>query len=101
MKKMKIATIRMSVEPHMLRQVICLPTEHILDLIETVGAASVLNTPLAADPDNKIIAAFVMLTYANTMLEQCGCKIDTKIDNQMWTQPSIYITEVGNMENMS
>lgn len=90
----------MSVEQHTFLQILFLPSEHILELIETVGAASVLSAPLGVDQDYKIAAAFVMMAYANTMLEQCGCEIDTKIANDKWTQPATYQTEVNDMESM-
>lgn len=94
---MKIAIIPTSVEPHLFQQVLNLPPEHILDLVETVGVAAILSPPLAKTQEDKIAVAFVMLANANTMLEQCGCKVDTKITNKTWTHPSAYQT---NMEKM-
>lgn len=89
--------ILMPIELHTFEQVLNLSPKHMMDLLETVGAAAILNGPLAVIPDNKIAAALIMLSYANTMLEQCGCKIDTKITNTSWTSPSIYKTNVETM----
>lgn len=82
----------MSVESHTFQQVLNLSPEHILDLVETVGIATMFNTSLEIAPNSKISVALVMLANANTMLEQCGCGIDIKISNPIWTNPARYKT---------
>ncbi len=84
----------MPVEPHTFQQVLNLSPQHMLDLVETVGAAALLNASLIIAPESKVAIAIVMLSYVNTMLEQCDCKIETQINNPAWIEPAIYKTKM-------
>jgi len=87
--------IPLSVEPNTFRQIIELPPKVMLELIETVSLAATINSELTMTPDNKITIACTMLANANTMLEQCGCEIETRIKNKTWINDATYKTENG------
>lgn len=88
----KITTIPLPVEPNTFKQVLELPPEIMLELVETVGIAAISNSQLASIPKNKITVAIAMMANANAMLEQCSCKIETTISHQSWTTPETYKT---------
>ncbi|RLC89115.1 MAG: hypothetical protein DRJ03_00740 [Chloroflexi bacterium] len=100
MKKMVVIT-PLSVEPNTFKQVLELPPETMLELIETVSVGAMMSAKLALAPHDKIAIACTMLANANTLLEQCGCQIDTTIKNKTWTQDATYKTEVDGMEGIS
>lgn len=91
--------ILMPVEPHTFHQILHLNPNDILDLVDTVGVATSLNPNLILSPKEKIMIACVMLNYANIMLEQCGSKVKTVINNPDWTEPATYQTSVNDSEN--
>ena len=91
---MKIMAIPISIEPNTFKRVLELSPQHMLDLIDTVGTAAVLNEQLTVASESKIAIALTMLEHANTMLEQCGCKVETKINNPIWDNPAMYKTEM-------
>lgn len=82
----------MPVELSTLQQIIHLPPDNMIDLIETVGHAAQMNIPLRLSEKDKILVACIMLNHAGSMLEQCGCKLNIKIINHTWTEPIIYNT---------
>lgn len=91
---MKIMVFPISIESDTFRRVLELSPQHMLDLIDTVGTAAVLNEQLTIASERKIAVALKMLEYANTMLEQCGCKVETEINNPSWDDPAKYKTEM-------
>lgn len=82
----------MSVEPNLFKQILALPPEIILELVETVSVAAVLSPLLVLSPQDKIAAALMMIANAHEMLEQCCCNIDTEISNPKWTHSIKYRT---------
>lgn len=88
----KVVIIPLSVEPNTFKQVLELPPETISELIETVSMAAMMSSKLAITPEDKIAIACTMLTNANSMLEQCGCEIDTTIKNKIWRTDVTYKT---------
>ena len=98
MKKMMI--IPLSVEPHTFKQVIELPPETMVELLETVCMAARMSPGLALVPNSKIAIACTMMANANAMLEQCGCTIDTTIKNKTWTNDATYKTGMDGMEGI-
>lgn len=90
----------MPIEPHTFQQIIKLTPPDIFELVETVGTAAQLNIHLIASQQDKIAIACVMLSHANTMLEQCKCTVETIIDNPNWISPAIYKTEMDGMKGI-
>ena len=97
----KVMIIPLSVEPNTFKQVLELPPETMLELIETVNVAALMSPGLAIAPSSKITIACTMLANANAMLEQCGCEIDTTIKNKAWTTDATYKTGMEGMEGIS
>ncbi len=97
----KVMIIPLSVEPNTFKQVLELPPETMLELIETVCIAMLMSPGLAIAPNSKIAIACTMLANANSMLEQCGCKIDTTIKNKAWTTDATYKTGIDGVEGIS
>jgi len=97
----KVMIIPLSVEPNTFKQVIELPPETMLELIETVSVAAMMSSNLALAPNDKIAIACTMLANANAMLEQCGCEIDTTIKNKAWTNNATYKTGMDGMEGIA
>jgi hypothetical protein len=92
----KMTTIPLSVEPNTFKMILELSPEVMLELVNTVGIAAMLNDKLASVPENKIIIAIAMMASANAMLEQCNCKIETTINHPSWIIPAIYKTGMEN-----
>lgn len=90
----------MPVEPHIFQQVVELMPLDMLELISTVGAAAQLNIPLIASSHDKVAIACIMLSHASAMLEQCGCTIETTINNPNWINPIIYKKEINDIEGI-
>lgn len=82
----------MSVEINTFNQILELPSETVLELVETVSLAAVMSPLLALSPKDKMSAALTMVGFAHSMLEQCGCEIEMKISNNLWTHPLEYKT---------
>ncbi len=82
----------MPIEINTLQSILNLPPDNMMDLVETVGHAAQMNIPLRLSPKDKVLIACTMLNHASSMLEQCGCKINVKITNQIWIEPIIYNT---------
>lgn len=90
----------MPVEPDTLKQVLNLSSDHMMDLIETVGVASQFNTALTNSPEDKVKAACVMMTYANIMLEQCGFQVNTDIIDPKTQEGFSYRTNTNRTEEI-
>ena len=88
----------MSIEPETLVQIINLSPECIMDLINTVDTAIIINRQLISSPEDRTAVALVMLSHAQTLLELCGCKIKAQITNPGWTSKVTYETGVDNVE---
>jgi len=97
----KVMIIPLSVEPNTFKQVLELPPETMLELIETVSIAAMMSSGLTLAPHDKIAIACTMLANANVMLEQCGCEIDTTIKNKAWTNNATYKTGMDNMKGIA
>ncbi|KKN91109.1 hypothetical protein LCGC14_0219740 [marine sediment metagenome] len=71
----------MTIEPDTFQQIRQLSPEDILELVDTVSRAALLNNSLTISPQDKFKIAYTMITHAYTMLEQCGYEIETTITN--------------------
>jgi hypothetical protein len=91
----------MQVELHTFQQIMKLTPSDMLELVATVGTAAQLSNPLYISPYDKILVAHTMLHHANTMLEQCGCIIETTIKNPNWADFISYKTKTNNTEKTS
>lgn len=89
----------MPIEINTLQQILHLSPNDIMDLIDTVGHAAQLNRPLLSSPKDKILIAFAMLNHANSMLEQCSCKIDLKVTHPTWDTEVLYNTPQGKISD--
>jgi len=91
---MKIIPLTISAE--LLQQMLSMKSEDMHELVETVGLSASMNENLSASEDDKIVVALSMLRHVHTMLEQCGCDIDMKINNnRIWNQPISYSTDAN------
>ncbi len=88
--------IPMPVELSTLQQILHLPPDAMVDLVETVGQAAQMNIPLSLSEKYKMIVASIMMADACSIFEQCGCKINIKITNPAWIKPMIYNTDREN-----
>jgi hypothetical protein len=79
-----------SIEPHTFQQVVDLSPKNMMHLIDTVCTALDNNPQLANFPQQKIEIACLLLSYANSMLEDCGSTIETTIHNPTWNDAGVY-----------
>lgn len=93
---MKIALL--SIDAEIFKNILCMPSEDMHELVETVGIAASMNDALLNSGEDKIIVAMTMLQHAKNMLEQCHCKIDININHYNWTEPVSYTTDVNHKE---
>jgi len=82
----------MAIEPNTFQALRQLDGESFKDLVETVGLAGLLNVPMVINPQIKIVTASMMMGFAFTMLEHCGCKISCEIRNDIWDESQKYRT---------
>lgn len=85
----------MSIEPHTFQEIMNIDSETALELVNTVVSALALNLRIGVKPEKKILVACAMLFGANTLLEQCGCKIKTTVSHIEFDKPLTYATGVN------
>lgn len=90
----------MSIEQRTFNQIVKLMPGDLMELVDIIGNAAQLSTPLAVSPHNKVLTACVMISHANAMLEQCGCKVEVTISNPTWTDTATYKTEMDDVEEV-
>lgn len=85
----------MGIEINTLQQILLLPLNDMLDLVDTVGHAAQLNTSLQLSKIDKIMVAYLMMNHAISLFEQCDCEININITNSKWEKPNTYNTDSG------
>lgn len=88
----KVTTTTSPIELNIFAQMLEVSPEIMLELIETVGTAAMLNPHLALSSQHQLAAAASLLSFGSSVFEQNGCKLDITITNPSWTDSSKYKT---------
>ncbi len=85
------------IEPDTFQKLIDAEPRVVFELAETVFQALMANPNIKKCSQDKMLIACSMLHCGNSMLEECGCHIETTISNPEFTAPVKYLTGIDGM----